>query len=185
MCGRLVQAVVSLSWEWVKLYRLQKAGHHTRRTDWNVLRKQLAHDRLNKDDPAVENMAYTPWECVPWLEACSSVAEIICCGINMSQLITQGWQTSNMPKSTMTSNDSGVRKMLPCASLVCNDSRNWVYSTLALLTRDDLFDFLPILANAVMLAALTRSEEESAATMIGLKSCKMLPMRSDDCEVRQ
>jgi hypothetical protein len=60
-----------------------------------------------------------------------------------------------------------------------------VYSTLALLTRDDLLDFLPILANAVMLAALARSEEESAATMIGLKSCKMLPTRSDDCEARQ
>jgi hypothetical protein len=85
----------------------------------------------------------------------------------------------------MISNDSGVREILPCATLVRNDSRNWVYSTLALLTRDDLLDFLPILANAVMLAALARSEEESAAAIIGLKSCKMLPTRSDDCEARQ
>lgn len=90
-----------------------------------------------------------------------------------------------MPKSTMTSNDSGVREMLPYASFSCNNSKNWVYSNLALSTRDNRPDFLPILANATILAALARSEEESAATKTGLKSCKMLPTRSDDCDARQ
>jgi hypothetical protein len=90
-----------------------------------------------------------------------------------------------MPKSTMTTNDSGVREMLPYPSLVRKDSKNWVYNTLALLTRDNVPDFLPMLANAVMLAALARSEEESAANIMGLKSCKMLPTRSDDCVSRQ